>query len=98
MYAPVEEGWAHHVYHLYVIRTNERDNLRRFLLEKGIQTGVHYPTALPDLQAYSGLKIGNGANFIASTLAKEILSLPMGDQLTVKDAMIVSDCVRKFYS
>ena len=45
--------WAKHVYHLYVIRVNDRDSIREKLSEMNIPTGIHYPILLPDLKAYA---------------------------------------------
>jgi dTDP-4-amino-4,6-dideoxygalactose transaminase len=78
---PVEREWARHVYHLFVIRTERRDAVQQHLREAGIQTGVHYPIALPDLAAYSHLpKPSSG--YVASRMSGQLLSLPVGEHLT----------------
>jgi dTDP-4-amino-4,6-dideoxygalactose transaminase len=52
---PTIRRGATHVYHLYVVRTAHRDELKSFLLERGIESAIHYPTALPLLPAYKRL-------------------------------------------
>jgi dTDP-4-amino-4,6-dideoxygalactose transaminase len=60
---PVINKHTRHVFHLYVIRHNKRDALKKFLAEKGIETAIHYPTALP-LCRFSGCLCANTNNFI----------------------------------
>ena len=52
---PVRQKWARQVYHLFVIRHVTRDALQSRLKQAGIQTGIHYPIALPKLRAFAGL-------------------------------------------
>lgn len=66
-----------HVYHLYVIRCERRDDMRNFLAENGIATGIHYPIALPNLKAYRYLGHHPGDFPVAGRYQDEILSLPM---------------------
>jgi dTDP-4-amino-4,6-dideoxygalactose transaminase len=92
---PVERPGARHVYHLFVVRSSRRDALRLHLDERGIQTGIHYPAALPDLRAYSHLDWPS-AEMNASRYADEILSLPMGEHLGPEDIERVARAVRDF--
>ncbi|MBS1637263.1 MAG: DegT/DnrJ/EryC1/StrS family aminotransferase [Bacteroidetes bacterium] len=64
-----------HVYHLYVVRFKERKSVQEHLQTRGIQTAIHYPTALPYLEAYQALKRKEYP--IAKKACAEILSLPM---------------------
>jgi dTDP-4-amino-4,6-dideoxygalactose transaminase len=74
--------WAEPVWHLFVVRSPNRDQLRDALAESGVDTLIHYPTP-PHLQAcYSDLGIKEGALPIAEALAREILSLPIGPHLS----------------
>jgi dTDP-4-amino-4,6-dideoxygalactose transaminase len=73
---------AKHVFHLYVIRVPNRDALQKHLAEKGISTGVHYPTPLPLLPAYKYLNCQPSDFPIASGYMDQILSLPMFPELT----------------
>jgi len=85
---------AKHVYHLYVIRTKNRENLQAFLRERGIATGVHYPIALPNLQAYKYLGHSPGDFSVASAYQNEILSLPMYPELTNEMISYVAEAIR----
>lgn len=82
---------ARHVYHLYVIRVKNRDKLMKFLADKGIPTGIHYPIPLPFLRAYSylGHKPADFAN--AYSLKDEILSLPIYGDMTNEQVGYVID-------
>jgi len=71
-----------HVYHLYVIRVKNRNKVRELLAEKGISTGIHYPTPLPFLKAYSYLGYKPIDFPIAHSIKDEILSLPIHADMT----------------
>ena len=72
-----------HVFHLFVVRCSKRDELKQFLQERGIQTGVHYPVPLHLTDAYQALGApGRGSMPVTETLAGEILSLPMYPELS----------------
>lgn len=85
-----------HVYHLYVIRTSKRDELKKHLQDKGVQTGVHYPIALPKLSAYQYLG-QNTKNFFACENDCHLLSLPMGGHLTVDNIAFVANAINVFF-
>ena len=94
---PVEELWAKHVYHLYVIRTQKRDELGEYLKQQGISTGVHYPVPIhkqPAITSVLGTQpaIGNTERF-----AKEVLSLPIYPALTKREVEYVSQKITKFF-
>jgi dTDP-4-amino-4,6-dideoxygalactose transaminase len=78
---PVEPAWARSVYHLYVIRTPNREALRQYLLEGGVQTGLHYPLPLHRQPAYRWLGYREGAFPVAERVAERLLSLPMYPEL-----------------
>jgi dTDP-4-amino-4,6-dideoxygalactose transaminase len=65
------------VYHLYVIRTVDRERLKTTLAEAGIGTGIHYPVPLHLQNAYRGLGFKAGDFPVTERVASEILSLPM---------------------
>lgn len=88
---------ASHVYHLFVIRTNKRNELQAYLENNGVKTVIHYPIP-PHLQeAYfsSGYKTGDFP--IAEELANTSLSLPLYPGLSDDAVAYVSDLVRKFH-
>src|SRR5207244_11260467 len=73
---PSEPPWAYAVYHLFVIRTPDRDALQAHLAEAGIGTGIHYPIPLHLQEAYQHLGFGKGNFPVSERIAGEILSLP----------------------
>jgi len=79
---PYEADYAKHVYHLYVIRTENRDKLREELKSKGVVTGIHYPIPLHLQPAYKYLGYKEGDFSITERASQEILSLPMFAELT----------------
>src|SRR5213594_4464903 len=90
---PFEARYARHVYHVYAIRVQERDKVRRFLEEKGVGCGVHYPIPIHLQEACRGLGYTQGAFPIAENLAEEFLSLPMFPELTEEETEYVASCV-----
>ncbi len=86
-----------HVVHLFVVRSSRRDELRTFLQEKGIQTGIHYPVPLHLTAAYQALGApGRGSMPVAESLAGGILSLPMYAELTDEQIEYVITSIREF--
>ncbi len=94
---PVEKDWARHVYHLYVVRTGLRDDLKTHLEEKKIKTGIHYPTSLAKLPAYKYLKQYD-TDMFANKSDTDLLSLPIGDHLTDDMVALVCNEIRSFFS
>jgi dTDP-4-amino-4,6-dideoxygalactose transaminase len=79
---PYVPEWAEPVWHLFVVRHPRRDELQQRLQQAGIGTMIHYP-APPHLQsAYAELGYGAGAFPLTEAIHREVLSLPMGPQLT----------------
>lgn len=79
---PHPMDYARHVYHLYVIQTNERDAVREHLQESGIETGLHYPIPLHLQEAYASLGYVRGDFPVTEEAASRILSLPMFPGMT----------------
>lgn len=94
---PVERAGAVHVYHLFVIRAERRDDLQRHLTARGIGTGLHYPVPLHLQTAYAGLGLRAGAFPVTEAAARDSLSLPMYPELTADQIGIVADAIRDFY-
>jgi dTDP-4-amino-4,6-dideoxygalactose transaminase len=92
---PIQAAYAHHVYHLYAIRTRERDEAMRFLADWGIGCGVHYPVPVHLQDAYQTLGYRQGAFPIAERCAMEFVSLPMFPELTRLQVEIVAQAVTK---
>lgn len=78
---PVEAPWSKAVYHLYVVRVQNRDEMMKQLGAIGIGTGIHYPIPLHLQVAYKGLGYKEGDFPVTEKIAKEIVSLPMFPQL-----------------
>jgi dTDP-4-amino-4,6-dideoxygalactose transaminase len=93
--APVEAPYAQHVYHIYAIRVQERDQIMELLKEKGIQCGVHYPVPIHLQKAYRSLGYQEGALPISERTATEFVSLPMFPELTEAQIAMVARGVRE---
>jgi dTDP-4-amino-4,6-dideoxygalactose transaminase len=88
---------ATHVYHLYVVRTENRDELAAHLAKKGIGTLIHYPVP-PHLQkAYAHLGFGNGDFPIAETIADTCLSLPLWPGMEGSHVGYIAEVIKDFY-
>lgn len=86
------------IFHLYVIRTKNRDSLARFLAKEGIATGIHYPIPIHLQKAVAHLGYRTGDFPVAENLAKEVLSLPMYPELEPKQVEKVAECVSRFFA
>ena len=92
---PAELSYATHVYHLYTVRSRERDRLREGLQSSQIQTGLHYPIPVHLQPAYADIRYGAGAFPESERAAAELLSLPMFPELTDAQLQAVADAVRR---
>ena len=79
---PAEAPYARHVYHVYAVRTLEREAIMGSLGEQGIQTGIHYPVPVHLQPAYADSAYQRGSFPVAEQAADEVLSLPMYPELT----------------
>lgn len=95
---PYEPPWSRAVYHLYVIRANERDGLMNHLKAAGIGTGIHYPIPLHQQKAYASLNYGPTDFPAATKAAAEIVSLPMFPQLAPDQQARVAHQIQVFTS
>jgi dTDP-4-amino-4,6-dideoxygalactose transaminase len=85
-----------HVYHLYVIRLKKRNELQAYLSQNNILTGIHYPIALPNLEAYSYLNHKPADFPVASQYQNEILSLPVYPGIAESTVRHVSQIINNF--
>ena len=92
---PLAAPWAKAVYHLYVIRVEERDDLMTKLAADNIGTGIHYPIPLHLQKAYGHLGYKEGDFPVSERLAKQIVSLPMYPDLTEAQQERVCQTVRQ---
>ena len=93
---PVVNNNARHVFHLFVIRHEKRDALKKYLTDKGIETAVHYPVALPFLKAYSKYSHERSDFPVAYDETQKVLSLPMFPELSQEQIAFIVDCLLKF--
>jgi dTDP-4-amino-4,6-dideoxygalactose transaminase len=93
---PYETPHAHHVYHLYVVRTQHREKLQQTLLAEGIQTGIHYPVPVHLQEAYADLGYVAGDFPCSERASREVLSLPMYAGLSAKQIQLVSEVVSDY--
>jgi dTDP-4-amino-4,6-dideoxygalactose transaminase len=93
---PLEAEGCRHVYHLYVILVDDRDDLQKYLNDKGIGTGLHYPVPLHLQKAYSYQGYKEGEFPVTESVAKRLLSLPMFPELTKQQIEYVADCIKQF--
>ena len=89
---------AHHVYHLYAIRASRRDQLRKFLAERGVSTEVYYPLPLHLQKALTYLGYRPGDFPEAERAADHLLALPLFPEITEDEQRHVVDSIAAFYS
>jgi len=94
---PERKAWARQVYHLFVVRIRCPNALKDYLAGRGIETGIHYPIALPKLNAYSYIGLPDGAAFY-NQMDSTLLSLPIGEHMTIESAAVVTNAVREFFN
>jgi dTDP-4-amino-4,6-dideoxygalactose transaminase len=95
---PREMAYAKHVYHLFVICAHDRDGLSKYLDEKGIGTGLHYPVPLHLQNAFKHLGYKRGNFPVTEKIADDLLSLPIYAEMTNEQIEYVAQSVRDFYS
>ena len=92
---PTELPGMRHVYHVYTIRSKERDRLQKVLADDGIQTGIHYPVPVHLQPAYADLGSGPKSFPEAEAAARQVLSLPLYPELSSEALTQVVDTVTK---
>ena len=93
---PEEANYAASVYHLYVILADNRDELQKFLQDKGIYTGLHYPQPLHLQKAYAHLGYKKGDFPVAEKAAEQLLSIPMYPELAKPQIEYVAESIKEF--
>jgi dTDP-4-amino-4,6-dideoxygalactose transaminase len=92
---PYEPSWSRAVYHLYVVRTEDREGMMAHLGKSGIGTGIHYPIPLHRQRAYESLGYKVGDFPVTEKVASEIVSLPMFPNLTAdQQGRVVNEVAR----
>ncbi|MEM3401754.1 MAG: DegT/DnrJ/EryC1/StrS family aminotransferase, partial [Candidatus Hadarchaeales archaeon] len=86
-----------HVFHLYVVRTERRDELREWLKARGIETGIHYPIPVHLQKAYAHLGVKEGSLPKTEKYSREIISLPMFPEMRKSEVGHVCDSIESFF-
>lgn len=96
---PIEQPQSNeHVFHVFSMLTERRDELKSYLKDNGIQTQIHYPAALPFTKAYSEMEWGPQDFPVAYRLQNESLSLPLFPGITKEEQAYVVSCIKGFFS
>jgi dTDP-4-amino-4,6-dideoxygalactose transaminase len=85
-----------HAWHLFVIRSNKRDELKNYLKENGVETAIHYPTALPFLKCYENRSFTSADFPVAHGYQSKILSIPMFPELEIDEIKKVISLLNEF--
>src|SRR5262249_38756179 len=91
---PAEAPYARHVYHVYAVRTPDREDLMKALAEQGIPTAIHYPVPVHLQPAYHDPAYGQGSFPHSEKAAREVVSLPMYPEMTEAHQERVSSALR----
>ncbi len=95
---PTETSEIKPVYHLYVIRTKYRDELKKWLEENGIECGVHYPLPIHLQPVYRRLYGYNEGEYpVSESVSREVLSIPMHPFLTNEEVNYISEKIHEFF-
>ena len=87
----------YHIYNQYVLRVEDRDNLRKWLSEKEIGTEIYYPVALHQQECLKGI-IEEKSMPNAEKAARETIALPIYPELTADMQQYVVESIAEFYS
>jgi dTDP-4-amino-4,6-dideoxygalactose transaminase len=93
---PFEPSWSRAVYHLYVVRREDREGMMAYLKNEGVGTAIHYPIPIHLQRAYSSLNYACGDFPVCEKVAAEIVSLPMFPQLTSTQQATIVHAIRRF--
>lgn len=85
-----------HVWHLFVVRTENRDNFQQYLSEHGIETLIHYPIPMHLQPAYKDLNLAKGDLPIAEKISEEVISLPIWPGMSEKELAHIVETINKW--
>lgn len=94
---PEQNNDCYHVFHLYVIECKKRDELRKYLEKKGIETIIHYPIPIHLQKPYQNLGFKRNDFPITEEKSKKILSLPMFPELTKEEIKYICNSIKEFF-
>lgn len=95
---PFVGSHIHHVYHQYSILCHQRDELRSFLADRGVQSGIYYAVPLHLQKCFGGLGYEHGDLPVTEELCDKILSLPCHPMLADEDVTYVASCIHEYYA
>ena len=91
IYPETTDAW-----HLFVIKTGKRDELREYLKNCGVETGIHYPLSLPEQPVFAD-HLSYCSGYRAVRESHLLLSLPIGEHLSVEEIAFVTEKIKKFF-
>ena len=94
---PVETPGNRHTYHQYVVRAAMRDDLQKFLTERGVATRVYYPLALHMQPCFKFAGYSEGDLPVAEALCRDVLALPMYPELKADEQEMIVSAIADFY-
>lgn len=94
---PVELAGRRHVYHVYAVRSRDRDGLRRVLDAEGIQSGLHYPIPVHLQKAHADLGHQAGDFPVSEAAAQDVMSLPIYPEMTMRQVEMVVEALEHAY-
>ena len=94
---PEINKFKYHTYHLFVIRTKNRDKLIKYLKAKNIETKIHYPLPINKMKAFKKNKFKEKKLINTNNFSKEILSLPINQYLKKKEINFIVKCIKNFF-
>ncbi len=97
VYFPIENHNQYNTYHTFVIQVNDRDNLRKYLKSKNIETAIHYPIPIHLQPAAKCLGYKRNSFIVAERQAKKILTLPINQFLKKSEIKYISENINTFY-
>jgi dTDP-4-amino-4,6-dideoxygalactose transaminase len=93
---PLIRKGSDHVWHLFIVITEDRDDFRNYLLKNGIETGIHYPIPPHLSKAYHHLRIESGSLKITEYFSNHITSLPLYEGMTDEEIDYVISVINKY--
>lgn len=87
-----------HIYHLYIVQADDRDELMAYLREKGISTGVYYPVPLHRQEVYQSLGYAEGSLPVSEYMSTRTFALPMYAELETETVHMIADTIKSYYA
>jgi dTDP-4-amino-4,6-dideoxygalactose transaminase len=95
---PVRAKNSTHVFHQYTLQAERRDDLKKYLEEKGVPAMIYYPVPLHFQNAYKREGFGEGSFPVTETLSKTVISLPIHTEMKPRELEYIADQIKNFYA